>query len=264
MMIILYFMVRRASDLVNSHQKSLVQKMNEAENLAVQNDKLRREADDARLESASAIESLLGRIGQDLHDGPIQLLSLLMLNLPDSSEGEAGAKSASDAPHHISLQGLSARILAELRDISTGLVLPELDELTATQTVLLAVHQHEEVTGTEVQCRIENLPEDLALSLKICLYRIVQEGLNNAFKYAQGIGQCVEASADERKISIAVSDKGPGFPENDTDKTRTRTGLGLAGLKNRVAALKGSFESRSQPGVGTALRARLPIARLGS
>ena len=83
MMLILFLMVRRASNLVNGYQSTLMQNVVEATNLAAQNDRLRRLADDARLEAANSNENLLARIGQDLHDGPIQLVSLLMLKLTD-------------------------------------------------------------------------------------------------------------------------------------------------------------------------------------
>ena len=260
MMLILFFMVRRAAKLVASHEASLVQKVIEAETLAVQNDKLRRAADDARLEAATSNENLLGRIGQDLHDGPIQLVSLLMLKLTEPKEGEA-AEPAYQALHDRGIQDLTARILTELRDISTGLVLPQLDGSTTTEAVWLAVRQHEVVTGTEVECQVGDLPEDLAQSLKICLYRIVQEGLNNAFHHAKAIGQRVEVWTDTTRIILVVSDSGQGISGNSLEHGRSRRGLGLAGLRNRIEAFQGIFELLSQDGVGTQIRVELPIAR---
>ena len=73
--------------------------MVEAKYLAAQNDRLRRLADDARLEAANSNENLLARIGQDLHDGPIQLVSLLMLKVTDptaTKQPESGSGSAPD------------------------------------------------------------------------------------------------------------------------------------------------------------------------
>jgi signal transduction histidine kinase len=164
-------------------------------------------------------------------------------------------------PQEPSITDLTARVLRELREISTGLVLPHLDELTATEAVWLAVKQHEDVTGTAVDCQISELPDGVARSLKICLYRIVQEGLNNAFHHAKANGQRVEASTDGRSIVVAVSDSGPGFSVEEPDRSPKRTGLGLAGLRSRIEAFKGKFELLSQRGTGTRLRAELPIAR---
>jgi signal transduction histidine kinase len=261
MMLILFLIVRRASNLVTSHQTSLIQKMTEAKNLATQNERLRRLADDARLEAANSNENLLARIGQDLHDGPIQLVSLLMLKLTEP-DGKKPAGARCGGRHSPSVQVLTTRILTELRDISTGLVLPQLEQLTASEILQLAVRNHEDMTATKVDCKIGDLPHDMALPLAVCLYRIVQEGLNNAFHHAKAAGQRVEVWADTQSIGIAVSDSGPGFAIRDPENVRSRTGLGIAGLRNRVEALHGTFELISQPGVGTQIRAKLPIGRM--
>jgi signal transduction histidine kinase len=256
MMLTLFLIVRRAADLVRRHQASLVRQMIEAKELAAQNENLRRVADAARLEAANSNENLLARIGQDLHDGPIQLVSLLMLKLTESADGmEESCGSQKDS----SAQELNARILSELRDISTGLVLPQLEGLTANQILRLAVQNHEDATGTEVECQIGELPSRLALPATICLYRIIQEGLNNSFHHAQAKGQRVKVSADSQSIVITVSDSGPGISENERKNARSRTGLGIAGLRNRVEALKGTFEFISRRGIGTQIRAKLPL-----
>ncbi len=149
MMLILFLMVRGASNLVNRYQSTLIQNVVEAKRLAAQNDRLRRLADDARLEAAVSNENLLARIGQDLHDGPIQLVSLLMLKVTDPTATKlswTGVNSALDP----TIEPLTRRILAELRNISTGLVLPELEGLTPSEVIQLAVQNHEEATGTKV------------------------------------------------------------------------------------------------------------------
>jgi signal transduction histidine kinase len=258
MMLILFLIVRRASNLVTRHQTSLIQKMTEAEHLATHNERLRRLADDARLEAADSNENLLVRIGQDLHDGPIQLVSLLMLKLTDPIRDKSSV-TGYHGPLDSGIEALTARILAELRDISTGLVLPQLEGLTANEILQLAVRNHEDMTGTKVSCQIDDLPGDLALPVSICLYRIVQEGLNNAFHHGKAAGQRVEVRADSQSIAIAVSDSGPGFAIRDAGNVRSRTGLGIAGLRNRVEALHGTFELVSQRGIGAQIRAKLPI-----
>ncbi len=81
MMLVLFMLVRRAAATVRRHQNALEDMVMEARALAAQNDKLRQEADDARMESIQSNERFLAQIGQDLHDGPIQLLSILSLKL---------------------------------------------------------------------------------------------------------------------------------------------------------------------------------------
>ncbi|MBR1266088.1 ATP-binding protein [Bradyrhizobium sp. AUGA SZCCT0222] len=260
MMLILFLMVRRAANLVTDYQSTLMKNVVEAKKLAAQNHKLRRAADNARLEAANSNENLLARIGQDLHDGPIQLVSLLMLKLTEPS-GTNRAEVGCGGPDNAGTEALTARILRELRDISTGLVLPQLEGLTPNEILRLAVQNHEDATGTKVGRQIGDLPADLTLPVTICLYRIVQEGLNNAFHHGKAMEQRVEVWADAQSIVVAVSDSGPGLVDNNHANRRSRIGLGIAGLRNRVEALKGTFEVISQRGIGTQIRAKLPVAR---
>lgn len=259
MMLILFLMVRGASNLVNRYQSTLIQNMIEAKRLALQNDRLRRAANEARLQAADSNEELLARIGQDLHDGPIQLVSLLMLKVTEPTPAKPSGAGRSAAPDP-ALERLTRRILTELRNISNGLVLPELEGFTPTEIIRLAVQNHEEATETKVCSQIGELPENLTRAITLCLYRIAQEGLNNAFHHGNGIGQRVEVWAEGQFIVIVVSDEGPGIVDSRRESLPTRTGLGIAGLRNRVEALQGTFELTSQHGAGTRIQARLPIA----
>jgi hypothetical protein len=186
-----------------------------------------------------------------------------MLKLTDPT-GQKRAETDRGGPHDAGTEALTARILDELRHISTGLVLPQLEGLSPNEILRLAVQNHEDATGTNVSHQIVKLPEDLAPPLTTCLYRIVQEGLNNAFHHGEAVEQRVEVWADKESVVITVSDRGPGFLENNRANPRSRTGLGIAGLRNRVEALKGTFEMVSRCGVGTQIRAKLPVTGTGT
>ena len=80
---LLYLMVRRASDLIERQRKLLARRLTAARALASQNGLLRRAADEARMEASRSNEVLLNRIGADIHDGPVQMLSLLLLKSSD-------------------------------------------------------------------------------------------------------------------------------------------------------------------------------------
>jgi signal transduction histidine kinase len=257
MMSVLFALVWRANTIVTRNRESLSRKIEEARNLALQNDQLRREADDARLEVIQSNEQLLGSIGQDLHDGPIQMLSILMLKLSDSSTANNSASASPRSAPTQKAADLAADALSELRDISTGLVLPQLEGLTAEETLLLAVRRHENLTGTTVEREIDDLAFYPAVTLRTCLFRVVQEGLNNAFHYANGNGQHVAATIDDRWIVITVSDRGRRTADSQP-AARRRTGLGLPGLRRRAEALGGSLTILQQAD-GTQLRVALPM-----
>ena len=113
MMWLLYMIVRSASDLIVRQQNLLHRRLESAQALSAQNGKLRQSAELARMDASKSNEDLLNRIGADLHDGPVQLLSALLLN-----------------PRDVDLvQQLARQVLDELREISGGLVLPELEGL---------------------------------------------------------------------------------------------------------------------------------------
>jgi signal transduction histidine kinase len=209
--------------------------------------------DAARMESIQSNERLLGQIGQDLHDGPIQFLSVLKIKLGELFDAKGPWKAPENPQSKLSILELLTGTLVELRNIATGLVLPQLDGLGTEDTLWLAVRQHETMTGTTVSCKIDSLPS-CPSPLRICLYRIVQEALNNAYHYANGSGQYVIASADANWISVDIGDSGSWTAEPH----RGLGGLGLTGLRRRVEALNGTFEVSSRTD-GTLVRARIPI-----
>ena len=255
MMAVLFLIVWRAHAIVTRNRQSLSRRMEEARQLALQNDQLRREADEARLEAIQSNEQLLHSIGQDLHDGPIQMLSVMMLRFSEFlKSADPGPDVSSSSPK--SAADLAANALSELRDISTGLVLPQLEGLSAKETLLLAVQQHETLTGTTVRREIEDLAFSPAPPLRTCLFRVVQEGLNNAYYHAKGVGQQVAARKQDQQLIITIHDSG-GEVRGPRPATR-RTGLGLAGLQRRARGLGGTMEIKHGPH-GTQLKVTLPI-----
>jgi signal transduction histidine kinase len=256
-MLVVFLIVRQAKARVAAHRNTLKNKVTEARALAAQNGKLRQQAEQSRLDSIHSNERLLNQIGQDLHDGPIQLLSILGLKLSELVDANGPSIVLEQSQSRLSPAELLAGTLVELRNLAKGLVLPQLDGLATEDTLRLAIRQHERMTGTAVRYTIGVLPA-CPPALKICLYRIVQEALNNAYYYANGCGQRVAASADAQWISVVISDSGRGQAEPHR-VPRGEVGLGLTGLRRRVEALHGTFEVSSRAD-GTWVSAKIPIS----
>jgi len=261
-MALLFLIVRRASNTIAYQRMILKTQLTQAQALARQNTELRKAADRARMDASKSNEQLLNRIGADLHDGPVQLLSLLILKLSGAA-GAAGlpkaalerlpdVRGAELAPAH-----LARLVLNELRELSTGLVMPEIEHMPLEAALRNAVEQHEQATGSTVNAVYEALPERVAHPLKICLYRVVQEGLNNAFRHGGGRNQHVAASADLSGITVIISDEGPGL--SAASATSSHRPLGLQGIRNRVEAFGGSVEIQARAGSGTELRVTVPM-----
>lgn len=261
-MALLLLIVRRASNIIVHQRMTLKAQLAQAQALAEQNTELRKTADRARMDATKSNEQLLNRIGADLHDGPVQLLSLLILKLGGSSEapirsrttfGSASeVKEADLAPSHI-----AGQVLAELRELSTGLVMPEIEHMPLEAALRMAVDQHEYATGSKVTSDYDGLPERVAHPLKLCLYRVVQEGLNNAFRHGGGRNQRVSASADLSAIVVVITDDGPGFGMSNSKGGRRP--LGLQGIRNRVGAFGGKVDIRQRSGSGTELQVVVPM-----
>lgn len=251
----LFLIVRRGNRVIEQQRSALQAKFVEFSALARVNQELRIEADRSRLDANAANEELIGRVGLDLHDGPIQLLSLLMLKL-----GQLRRRSTTDedVAYATAIQELTGEVIRELRSLSAGLVLPEIREMGVEDTIRLAVQRHENLTGTKVVVESDNLPEDIQISVKICIYRIVQECLNNAFKHAGGVGQHVAATRQGSMIALSVSDQGAG-PRAAADQGGDGTKLGLQGIRNRAATFGGTVEV-SADGHGTTVTVHLPIS----
>ena len=255
MLSVLYGIVRRASNTIATQRAELDNRVIDAQRMAALNAELRIVADKTRLDATEANEELLGRIGQDLHDGPVQLLSLMMLRL-----GQAGPKNSEDKRLKAvdAARSLAQDVVRDLRNLSSGLVLPEIRDLTLPETIRLAADRHENLTGTKVATEIETLPMKVSDALKICIYRIVQEALTNSFRHAGGAGQHVRAEQVDGAIKLTIDDTGPGV-SREVLLAGKRERLGLRGIFNRALGFGGEVTIEPRPGSGTRVTVRLPI-----
>jgi signal transduction histidine kinase len=115
----------------------------------------------------------------------------------------------------------------------------------------MAAQAHEKRTQTTVELLFEGQPgRGFDNAARICIFRFVQEALNNAFRHADGVGQRVQSRFESGRLTVAVVDQGPGF---DPLEKRKNVGLGLRGLRERVESQGGTFTIDTAPGRGTRL-----------
>ena len=147
--------------------------------------------------------------------------------------------------------------LSEMRAISAGLRLPELDSLSVAAVAARAIDDHQRRSGTPVARRLDNLPEQAPLPIKITLLRTLQEALSNATRHGAGQQVEVQLRGDGDTLRLTVCDRGPGFDPLASPPPSDR--LGLAGMRERSELLGGTFEVQSAPGAGTLLCACWPL-----
>ncbi len=206
----------------------------------------------------------LRRIAADLHDGPGQDLALALLRIDELAEVCAACmvsivkrRAAND--DFGTIQSALRSALADMRTILAGLRLPEIGQLTIAETAERAVRDFERKTGAQVALAVSNLPAEAPLSVKITLYRILQESLANGFRHAKGDSQRVSIAGKEVQLIVEISDDGPGFNKR---AVLADDRLGLVGMRERVEILGGTFELESAQNNGTLIRARLPLTLL--
>ena len=248
----LFGIVHRGSKLIENQRISLQNKIVETERISSQNKKLKQRVERASSRYSQLNEKYLRRIGAELHDGPAQLLALASLRLDSlSRSGDVTSRNEEAA---VVRQALDDAML-EIRNICKGLSLPEIENETLGKAIKIAVFAHEQRTGTKVSVdlskEVECPDSDIPKAVKICVYRFVQEGLNNAYYHAGGFGQKINAAINSDTLQVELQDS--GNKSDDIRRNGSSTGLGLAGLQERVESLGGDFSFNKTPGKGSIL-----------
>ncbi len=254
---LLSIIVFRGSRTIDSQREALNGRIGELSALLRQNEALRARVQRATQRAASLNESYLRRIGADLHDGPAQLVAYASLRL--DSPTLTAAKTPPDE-REASLKTIKSSLddaMTEIRGICSGLMLPHIETDSLADLLKRAIRAHEQRTGVSVTLSLDKTTTDLSTSAKICIYRFVQEALNNGYRHAGGIGQRVAQWSQDGLIIVEVSDKGQGFDTSDIAPQK----LGLAGLRDRVESLAGTFQLSSSDR-GTTVRMSLNIEEM--
>ena len=254
--------VRLASDTIRRQQTELSNQVIRLKELLAQNKELHERVRRAARRTTALNERFLRRFSAELHDGPAQDLGLALLRLdqllprPEPAQHLQNSESTGSSDFH-TVQTSIRHALQEIRAISAGMGLPELENVTLAETVARAVRAHERRTGSQVTLNANALPENAPVPVKITVYRIIQEALSNAYRHGHGADQQVEIDYSCNQLNVAISDKGPGFDK--AYEAQWDEHLGLAGMRERVESLGGVFQIESQPGSGTRVVAQLPL-----
>jgi signal transduction histidine kinase len=206
----------------------------------------RRRSAEARLRHLSgrlitAQEEERSRIARDLHDDASQRLALLAIEL-DQLQAQSLADSARSlsADLHQMAHQLHPAILDQL-----GL-LPAARRFAAE---LAARH------GVTVEVSSEGWPESLPRDIALVLYRVMQEALQNAVKHSGAARIEVAFRADGPELTLRVADQGRGFAPEQIEGA---SGIGLAGMSERLRLVGGGLRIQSAPQGGTIAEAWLP------
>ena len=195
-------------------------------------------------------------ISRELHDEVGQSLSALLLDVENLTE-----MSTEDGVFRHGLQKIKAlaeNCVNEVRNMALLLRPSMLDDLGLVPALEWQAREVSKRTGMLVDTVEENVSDNLPEEHKTCVYRIVQEALNNSSKHAYAKNARVTVRQERNHLRVSIEDDGKGF-----DPSRVR-GLGLVGMNERVSQLGGVLKVDSDPTRGTCLRVDLPLPSASS
>jgi len=207
----------------------------------------------------SAKEEELKRLSRELHDDLTQQLAVLAIEA-----GKLELHFLEECPPPESIQKISKikkqliKTSEDVHRISRQLHPTILEDLGLIRAIEAECKALSKRAGIDIIFTSEDVPDRLPANIPLCLYRIVQEGLNNCICHS-GTKSCkVILKGSEDEISLTVKDTGRGF---DPVGVRNKSGLGLSSMRERMQLVGGNFKVDSQPGRGTSVHVNIPLTR---
>jgi signal transduction histidine kinase/ABC-type uncharacterized transport system substrate-binding protein len=195
------------------------------------------------------------RLSSELHDDFSQRLAVLTLGLENVSE--TLPDSQQDAKRQLrEFINLASEIGADIHTVSHRLHSSLLETLGLEPGVRALCEEFSARQGIQVVFSAENIPSRVPPNLALCLFRTVQEGLQNLKKHSGATQAQVRLRKDGDRLFLSVSDQGAGF---DAKKMRNNATLGLRSMGERARLVGGLFEIHSEPGKGTRIDVYVPL-----
>ena len=205
------------------------------------------------------------KVARELHDSLGQYLVGLKINL-DQLQTTGAALDPAQALLLAETIGLTERSIAEVRTISHLLHPPLLDEIGFESAARWYAEGFAKRCGIKVDLQLSEISERFPKEVELALFRVLQESLTNVHRHANA--KCVDiflACTDGRAV-LTVQDDGRGISREIVSRFRSglASGVGLAGMRERLADLDGTLEVEPRSrGRGTVVRAVIPIVESG-
>ncbi|MFL5925936.1 MAG: GAF domain-containing protein [Gaiellaceae bacterium] len=190
------------------------------------------------------------RLARELHDETGQALTSVLLGLK-------AVESAEDVPAAVAeLRQLVVATLQDVRRLAVELRPKALDDFGLVPAVERLAETFRASTGIQLELEARLDEERLPPEVETTLYRVVQESLTNVAKHAGARKVSVLLVRRGSSVAAVVEDDGHGFTPDD----ERRGGIGLAGMRERVALLDGRLTVEAERGVGATIAAEVPVA----
>jgi len=194
-------------------------------------------------------------IGRELHDDINQRLALAVIEL--EQWGREHSKPEVEGHEHIAhVKQRLADLGHDVQALSHRLHSSKLDYLGLAVAANSFCKELSEQKKVEIDFAHEGMPRSLPKEISLCLFRILQEALQNAVKYSGVRHFRVKLVGTPAEIQLTIGDRGAGF---DQQHAFTGRGLGLISMRERIQLVKGEISITSQPARGTTVFARVPF-----
>jgi signal transduction histidine kinase/ABC-type uncharacterized transport system substrate-binding protein len=198
-------------------------------------------------------EAERGKVARELHDDISQRLAGIAIEtgILDRESEDFGA------PQKEKLKGVVKELLRLSGDVhllSRRLHPSALDDLGLPEAMRSECARFSRKHGIAVSFEAEDVPGNLSGDVKLCLYRVLQEGLRNVAKHSGATDACVRLTGDDSALRFELKDNGGGFAP---DSEKKQQGLGLISMRERVYLVGGKLSLETKPGDGTVLRATI-------
>ncbi|NVJ48281.1 MAG: response regulator [Cytophagia bacterium] len=197
------------------------------------------------------------RVARELHDGVQQSLAALFMSL-DMVRKPIKEKLDPEKfeQYEKSLKTLNG-IISEIREISHRLVPKSIEQFGLNGVVYNMIENYQK--GGEFKFDYHQNIEDerFEIEVELNVYRIIQETLNNAFKYSKAKNITIQLIRGADRLSLIVEDDGVGFDKAGLQKGHG--GFGLLSIESRVMAVRGELFIETAPGRGTSVMVQIPI-----
>lgn len=238
-----------------------ITRMQHAKNKELQSERKQQEANEEIYQLMLTQQSVINearqdekkRISQELHDGVMSKLTSTRLNLFILSKKQDPETIQKCLQHIDGIQDIEK----EIRNISHDLNKTALLEKDSFQAIVGDLfEEYKNTIGLAYQIDIDDKInwKKIDNTVKIHLYRIFQESLQNIYKYALATEVILEIVKVEDSILIEINDNGQGF-----DVSKMREGIGLKNMQSRIKAINGNFTIDSVMGKGTSIKMTIPI-----
>jgi signal transduction histidine kinase len=191
-------------------------------------------------------------ISRELHDQVGQTLNALLVDAANLAR-RLPADDETSQTYLNNIRSFADSSVNSIRDIALLLRPSMLDDLGLIPALEWQARETSRRTGIDVRVAAENVDDSLPDAIRTCVYRVVQEALQNVSRHSGAAHVKINVRQPNGTVSLTIEDDGAGF-----DPRHTR-GMGLLGMEERVRQLGGKLEVQSQPGKGTTLRVTLPV-----